>query len=372
MKNGFRLLSAAALSAAVIGCPNPAHEIKKDINAGPQSAELILEKVRKDLKIDANFLYTADRIIPDSPEEVKGILLIAHGGPEYELFPMSRFEYLKAPDKYSRVLVKQNQMVEGRVPLFKGISKAKAREINLHSAAAIFAVAEDFEKKVYDVVLYASSFGAFLAVETLRRYGHEPFTKILIARGRLDMPKELTESRFEGILKSFMDGRELVTIWEKGCTGPRARATGRGLSMYRLQADLNQHEYTKMIPEDALRKIIYYSGGKDNQVGGLTEDEVSFLTGRSPIRELGPDNAGEGYEKREVVSRGIVHEWIESKGSGIGCTKVGIRKNVTREIHIIQSLKGKKAVVKYAPCDDHGIPSLSQEIQKDIRASFSD
>ena len=348
MKNGFRFLSAAALSAAVIGCPNPAHEIKKDTNS----------------------LYTADRIIPDPPEEVKGILLIAHGGPEYELLPMSKFKDLKAPDKYFRVLVKQNQMVKGRVPLFKGISKAKAREINLHSAAAIFAVAEYFEKKGYDVVLYASSFGAFLAAETLRRYGHEPFTKILIARGRLDMPKELTESRFEGILKSFMNGRELVTIWENRCTVPRPRATGRELSMYRLQADLNQHEYTKMIPEDALSKIIYYSGGKDDHVGGLTEEEISFLTGRSPIRELGP--AGEGYEKREVVLRSVVHKWIESKELGIGCTKVRIRKNVTREIHIIQSLKGKKAVVKYAPDDDHNIPSLLQEIQKDIRASFSD
>ena len=381
LKRAFRIfpgaLIAAVMLAGVSGCDNPVQPEKTGpgnrIEPDAALANRILEQVRKDLKENQLSLYTPESAIPPKVAEGstkgRGILLIAHGGPEYKLFSMSRFGPLKAPnDEYFRVLVKQHQMVPGRVPKGAAISRDDAKEINLYSAATLFAAAEDFFDKGYRVVLYGSSFGAFLAAETIRLYGHEPFAKILIARGRLDMQWEITEGRFNGILKSFLDGTDIVPM---SCGKPVRQEMDRRLSMFILQGDLNQHRYSKSARiREALPKIIYYSGGKDTRVGRLTEEEVDFLTGRSLKNGLGP-NPGEGYQRQTVQLPWVLYESIKKdRTSGCWRTKIQPMTNVTRGIHIIQGLSGK-AAVKYAPDDAHSIPSLRKEIQADIVRSFS-
>lgn len=384
MKNLFRFLltpaSGAMLLGMLIGCGNPVQESERQaggdrpeirkptpeipLDPDTRRANGILEEIRKR---DPKSLYTAD--FTGAVPRGAGVLIIVHGGPDYELRGMSSFEYLKAPapgNAYARVLVKQDQMTPGRVPEAAGITEARAEEINLHSAATIFATAEHFAKKGHRVTLYASSFGAFLAAETIRRYGHTPFNSILIARGRLDMEKEVTEAAFKGIKKWFMDG---VTIVGPLCGGPEAPSVNREFSRLLLQADLKQHRYSQLIPEDALSKMIYYTGGKDTRVGRLTEEEVTFLTGRSLT---GIGGSSPGFSTKQVNPRILFHESIDLRlGASKPCTKiVFLIRRVMRTFHVIQGIPGR-GTVKYAPADDHNLPSFTEEeIHRDIIESF--
>lgn len=360
----FTSVLAAVSLGMLIGCGGPLRTPRITVDADIPQANRILEEIRKR---DPKSLYIADSAGPIPLET--GILLIAHGGPEYELKPMLDFEYLKAPapgGSYVRVLVKQDQMTPGRVPEASGITGARAEEINLYSAAALFASAEDFAERGHRVTLYASSFGAFLAAEMMRRYGHEPFTTILIARGRLDMEKEIAEAGFKGIVKWFMDG---VTIVGPLCGKPEIPSVNREFSRSVLQADLKQHRYSRLIPEDALPKIIYYTGGKDTRVGRLTEEEVVFLTGR---RLDGIGGSSPGYRRERINAGVLFHESIYRHESLGPCLNIAfVIDKVMRTFHVIKGLPGR-GTVKYAPEDDHNLPSFTEkEIRRDIIASFA-
>ena len=380
-----RLLAAAALAAVLIGCGNPVQEAEKPAgiktahpgtgNPAPEPwkpdadtplANRILTEVRKVVKENPSSLYFSpegDAIIPG---HTTGILLMAPGGPDNELDP-SLVGAAAPGGEYHRVLVRQRQMERGVLPADRFITPEEAKEINLYSAAALFALAEHFQARGRRVVVQGSSFGAFLLNETLRRYGYAPFTRIIMAVGRIDMPPESAEHRSRGIASGFKDGRTLIRLEcdvQNESLRPSHPDYNWRRTQGRLQADLTKNRYSEAIPPGSLGKIIYYFGGKDPRVGALTDGEVYFLTGR---RLKG---SGEGRETK--ITRAIIRwiESIEADSSGKFCERSSFKPVEKPVIHIVRGLDSSRAVVKYAPEEGHQIPSLTHERRKDILAVF--
>lgn len=379
------LLPAAALAAVLIGCGNPVQEPGKPAgiktahpgtgNPAPEPwkpdtdtplANRILAEVRKVVKEDPSSLYFSPEGDAVTRDTSPGILLMAPGGPDNELDPS--LVGAEAPGgEYHRVLVRQRQMERGVLPADRFITPEEAKEINLYSAAALFALAEHFQARGRRVVVQGSSFGAFLLNETLRRYGHAPFTRIIMVVGRIDMPPESAEHRSRGIASGFKDGRTLIRL-ECDVQNESLRPLHPGYNWRRtkgrLQADLTKNRYSEAIPPGSLGKIIYFFGGKDPRVGALTDGEVYFLTGR---RLKG---SGEGYETKttQPIIRWI--EFIERDPSGKFCERSSFKPVKKPVIHIIQGLNSRRATVKYAPEEGHQIPSLTKERQQDILEIF--
>ena len=320
-----RLLAAAALAAVLIGCGNPVQEPGKP-DADTPLANRILTEVRKVVKENPSSLYYSpegDAIIPG---DTTGILLMAPGGPDNKLDPS--LAGAAAPGgEYHRVLVRQRQMERGVLPTDRFITTEEAKEINLYSAAALFALAEHFQAQGRRVVVQGSSFGAFLLNETLRRYGHAPFTRIIMVVGRIDMPPESAEHRSGGIASGFKDGRTLIRLdcdVQNESLQPSHPGYNWRRTKGRLQADLTKNRYSELIPQGSLGKIIYYFGGKDPRVGALTDGEVYFLTGRHL------KGSGEGYETKTTHAEGSnkILRWIEfiaPDRDGKSCEKSGLR-----------------------------------------------
>ena len=386
-----RLLAAAALAAVLIGCGNPVQEPGKPDgiktahpgtgNPAPEPwkpdadtplANRILAEVRKVVKEDPSSLYFSPEGDAVTRDTSTGILLMAPGGPDNTL-DRSLVGAAAPGGEYHRVLVHQRQMEGGVLPADRFITTDEAKEINLYSAAALFALAEHFQARGRRVVVQGSSFGAFLLNETLRRYGHAPFTRIIMVVGRIDMPPESAEHRSRGIASGFKDGRTLIRL-ECDVQIETLRPSHPGYNWRRtkglLQADLTKNRYSETIPPGSLGKIIYYFGGKDPRVGALTDGEVYFLTGRNL------KGSGEGYETKITHAEGSnkILRWIEfiaPDSNGKSCEKSGLRLVDKTTIRIIRGLDSRRATVKYAPEEGHQIPSLTEERQNDILAGFS-
>ena len=387
----FLALTATAFFLA--GCPNPA---EPDPPLSP--AQKILQDVKKrdinDLIITADPAAKAAVRSPSSASEKINILLFIPGGP---LFEPSGFNlkvvgaYIAPSTHYARVVLQQEQIIRYRtVPPGEVISLEKAEEINLHSAAVIYAAADYFKKKGHKVSLYSHSFGSFVVPEMLRRYGDEPFEKILIGAGRLNMPKLVHENVSKGKPASFtFDGSGLAAkvqirrftieqdvenqiaqakaksagfcdpayktpedsmvqkndICKEGTVDPKKKADyiNTGRSGMRLQAALGRNRYTSLL-EGKLAKVIYYFGGRDKAVGSLTVPEVNALTGRS-IADLNRSDSSKDVTR----TIGPITE--------------------TRKVHTIEGIPGR-ASVKYSLEDGHGLDFLFQDREADVLKSF--
>ena len=401
--HGIRPLLAAAAAAFVLaGCPNPSkpdnpsNPTKTTPGLTPRARE-ILQDVRsrplKSLIVEAD--PAARAVIDSSSSSPKkaNILLYITGGPVYDPAPLTLDAIglqIAAHANYARVIVKQEQMIrraDKTLPTDRTITDKEAEEINLYSAAIIYAVGERFQRMGYKVSIYSHSFGSFVVPEMLRRYGDEPFERILIAAGRLDMPEAIVQSFFDGKAAGFnLDAdkiasqvslenrtkREDVDLQIKNdttsggfcgaaskkanpmaaeiCTGDtvdenkKTQYINADWSLNRLQADLGRNRYTALL-KDKLSKVIYYFGGQDISVGSLTVREVNTLAGKSTgsgsVTSLTPDSS------RPVT-----------------------RNGVTRTVHTINDASGRVAV-RYSLEDGHNLPILFEDTQKDILDSFT-
>ena len=299
---------------------------------------------------------------------------------------------------YARVIVQQEQMIRyanKTLPTKRVITAEEAEEINLTSAAIVYAAGEKFRQMGHKVSLFAHSFGSFVVPEMLRHYGDEPFRKVLIAAGRLDMPEEVHRKFFNGIQAQFaLDANDIASVVSvvnndrtvredvehridqartrsggfcgssagnpmatRICSGnsvdegkKEAFINGQHSTM-RLQADLGKNRYTTLL-NGKLNKVIYYFGGQDRPVGSLTPEEVNALTGKS---------TGLTSDSNKQVTRNIM---VRDPSTGVPAPQ-----DVTRTVHTINHVSGRVAV-RYSLEDPHALPLLFQDTLDDILESF--
>ena len=395
------LLAVATTTAALVGCSN---STTPEPLLSP--AEKILQEVRgrslKSLVIKAD--PAAQAVIDSNSPASKpvNILFYITGGPVHDSSPltMEAISGQIAPNpNYARVIVQQEQMVRyanKTLPTNRTITAEENEKINLTSAAITYAAAEKFKQMGHKVSLFAHSFGSFLVPEMLRHYGDEPFQKVLIAAGRLDMPEEMHKYVSNGIEAGFgLDTNDIASIVEpynngrnsrediehridqaKGRPGgycslallgdPMAKrvCTGNTIDEGKKEALINisntglllrawfiKRRYTTLL-KNKLNKVIYYFGGKDAAVGSLTPEEVNALTGKST--GLTPDTS-------KQVTRNIR---VRNPSTGAMAPQ-----DVTRTVHTINHVSGRVAV-RYSLKDPHALPLLFQDTLDDILESF--
>ena len=402
-QNGVRLFLALVATAAVlVGCPNPTQP-------SPSPAEKILQAVRgRSLKSLIIYADPAAKAAIDSTSPASkpvNIIFYSIGGPILDATEITTEIALKtisdqiAPNSnYARVIVQQEQMIRyanKTLPTNRVITAEEAEEINLTSAAIVYAAAEKFRQMGHKVSLFAHSFGSFVVPEMLRHYGDEPFWKVLIAAGRLDMPEEVHRKFFNGIQAGFaLDANNIASVVSvvnnnrtvredvehridqatssggfcgspavnpmatRICTGntvderkKEAFINGQHSTM-RLQAALGKNRYTTLL-NGKLNKVIYYFGGQDRPVGSLTPGEVNALTGKS---------TGLTSDSSKQVTRNNVLVRDPATGRRV-------RQNVTRTVHTINHVSGRVAV-RYSLEDGHTLPLLFQDTLNDILESF--
>ena len=380
-KKGGVLLLLAMLAAAglFIACPNPSGS---DENL---TTELrILNAVRAKVRANPKAFYISDPITSGD-----NILLFGLGGPVFNVGSMEDVKDFRSP-AFTLVVVKQEQMIRAEnktFPVNRIITVDEAREINLHSAAIIYALAEDFTRKGHKVSIYSHSFGSVLMPEMYRSYGDKPFEKVLIGVGRVKMQEALVKNRLNphGPIKSLdkkdavtvidspsiEDGLELqvraalaknpnfcssktlpayeVEVQQALCDGDKITQAKKDLYIIRqkssliLQGASMDADYITLLKDTDLSKIIYYYGGKDAQIGKLLDIEVQFLTGRT----------------------GTVAEMIQD----VTPTTVVLEPGNERKFFTIPGKAGK-ATVKYGESDGHFLASMLRERIKDAGESF--
>ena len=295
--------------------------------------------------------------------------------------------------KYARVILKQEQMIrhaDKTLPTGRPITDKEAEEINLYSAAIIYAVGERFQRMGHKVSIFSHSFGSFVVPKMLLFYGDTPFKRILIAAGRLDMPEAMVQNFLAGKFASFdLDTDNIASQLNLGkltrkqdtdfqiaqsetefaasggfcgvasrkknpwaaeiCTGGKVDENKKTQyiygewSIFRLQADAAGPRYTTRL-QNKLSKVIYYFGGKDTRIGSLTAGEINALAGKS---------TGSGSITSLTVD-----------GS-----RLVTRNGVTQTVHTINDASGRVAV-RYSLEDGHNLPILFEDTQKDILDSF--
>ena len=378
-----RVLPGIALASVLIlaGCPNPTSP------PAPLSPdEAVLRDVRAKVAQNPSAFYVADGALKSN------ILLISHGGPVFELFGFDKIN-ASSNTNYTRVLVKQEQMIRhanNALPTDRTINAEESRQINLYSAAIIYALGEHFQRQGRTVSLYTRSWGSFVAAEMYRRWNDKPFKKVFIAVGRLDMPQEIVDNRraVTEPQKTFgsdgvsietglsIEQQERATANEPGlCTStdPQVQFFARFYctngtldqakiqkqiiltqSMFFLPHDLLQHRYTQLLDSKALGKAIFYFGGRDKNTGRPNAKEIQFLTGRT-----GTISEASGFTKKTVPVAAT---------RNVGGVPTRITEN--REVYTMIG-QNNHATVKYGAQDDHSMESLLPDLQADILASFA-
>ena len=397
------LLTVATTTVVLVGCSN---QNTPEPTLSP--AEKILQEVRgRSLKsLVAKADPAAQAVIDSTSPASKPVNIIFYiiGGPTFDATEITTVNLISGQigpnPNYARVIVQQEQMVRyanKTLPTNRIITAEEAEEINLTSAAIIYAAAEKFKQMGHKVSLFAHSFGSFVVPAMLRHYGDEPFQKVLIAAGRLDMPKEMHQYVSKGIDAGFdLDTNNIATKISPYNGGRTARedvefridrekskpggycslvasrdptatriCTGNTIDEGKKEAYINithnglllrawftNKRYTTLL-KNKLNKVIYYFGGKDAAVGILTSEEVNALTGKST--GLTSDS-----------SKSVIRNNVQVRDPATGRT---VRQTVTRTVHTINHVSGRVAV-RYSLEDGHSLPLLFQDTLDDILESF--
>lgn len=169
-----RVFSGIALASVLIlfGCPSPTSPPPP----APLSPEAVLRDAWAKVAQNPSAFYVADGALKSN------ILLISHGGPLFELLKLDQIN-INSNTNYTRVLVKQEQMIRqanNALPTNRTITAEESRQINLYSAAIIYALGEHFQRQGRTVSLYTRSWGSFVSAEMYRRWNDKPFKKILL------------------------------------------------------------------------------------------------------------------------------------------------------------------------------------------------
>ena len=357
---GVLCITLAVLAGVLVGCDNLT-DLDGKLSCDIPPADEVLCAVKER---EITSLYTVlDPTVGAPVAPGANVMLLVVGGPIFDESFVLQHKDRKVnlpperADHYVRVMVRQEHMIRFKnktLPKNRFISPEEAREINHISVAATYALAEHFQSKGHKVSLYSSSFGSFIVPEMYRRYGDAPFKRVLISVGRLDIPRQIYQSFFNGTGGGFQGDGITLRPLDPVSTKPLTR------TQMRLQADLGQNRYTNLLVNKDLSKIVYFFGGKDRAVGRLTDAEISFLTGRTVAVTASPPTTPDQTENVTVVIPAV-----PASGSDPAVPEQTIP-------HTIRALNGiaGHAKVWYSIEDGHGLDSLLDKMKQELNASF--
>ncbi|MCH9649944.1 MAG: hypothetical protein K0U98_17035 [Deltaproteobacteria bacterium] len=221
------------------------------------------------------------------------VIVNAQGGPVPFLFTdrLEEMLGLGATDLYA-VNVHQAQTRAPSQFNDRPISFEEAKAFDTGSVRMLAEVVRGYKEAGKTVYVVGISFGAFVVQDLLATQGNLA-DGYLIVVGRLDMPQRAWHPFSEGRFAGFKDGVEIVdfaSAEEAGMGGDGSEFVDG--NMAKLAAGLGYKRFTDLLAEIDLSNVVYAYGRLDEQVGRLTQEEVSFLKERGATVLSGEGNHG--------------------------------------------------------------------------------
>jgi len=233
----------------------------------------------------------AKNIVVFGNAEAKTVLINSQGGPMTSLanFELSYTINQTKIDKDDLLLVNVHQYQTLRTEEFetKLINFEEAKQYDAASTKMLSQTVEYFKKEGYVVIVMGISFGAFVVEDLLASY--PPVAdKYLIVVGRLDMPeavwREFSKGNYVGF--KYANGVSKIVKFSADEAGMGGGNTIGDKNSAILAAGLGYKRFTQLLYEKDLRRVEYFYGGVDDQVGRLSKLEIDFLKskGVKPVR----------------------------------------------------------------------------------------
>lgn len=242
-------------------------------------------------------------LYPNIPKNLK-YLGVSFGNPNSDVVvlnaPGGPVPSLKVNDIYQKFLKKggldynsifgvtmhQSQTLETTKYANEILSFEQAKKESAKTTRIMRDLTQYFKSQGKTVYVLGISFGAFAIAESLHVDGNIA-DKYIAMVGRLDMTP--------AIWKAFANG-DLVTF-AKDCITPTKGKLAHGLSIQRqnmskMAAAFGHKRYTQLLAQVDMSNVIYIHGTHDQEVGCLTNAEISFLKSRGAtvIQETGGHN----------------------------------------------------------------------------------
>ncbi len=313
---------------------------------GPSNKKIEAYIENKNAQIDSTSMALKQQM--DLPQEIskniavmgnpnaKTVLINAQGGP---MTSIQNFElmYILMQAKVNKdsllaVNVHQYQTLRTKEFETKLITFEDAKKYDAETTKMLAQTVDYFKRRGNTVIVTGISFGAFVVEDLLATYPAIADRYIIVA-GRLDMP--------DAVWKEFAKGNYVGFKYKKGEPHivkftPKQAGMGGGNSIGDkntsvLAAGLGYKRFTRLLQDKDLSRVDYFYGSIDDQVGRLSDEEISFLKskGVNPIKfdknhEGAIDDFTVGYLKD------IVHK--VSKETNIDPSMLGsiVNKNFTK------------------------------------------
>ena len=236
---------------------------------GPEGTKTIPESIKN------NIWYSGD-------VNSSRVLVVVQGGPAYELQNEQLTQIFTDSDINTDdlliVMPHQHQTLSANHSLYDypGPNEALPFEtIEGYSNETIDILHDTlkhFNDSEYEVYLMGISVGAFIVERFMSTKDISLVDKYLIMVGRLDLPEVFWKAYKEGNGGYFQDG---VTPIEEEETNIANQ------NLWKIAASFGQYSYTEELAKhEDLSNVTYIYAEKDEAVGRLTEDELTFLNNK--------------------------------------------------------------------------------------------
>jgi hypothetical protein len=207
------------------------------------------------------------------------VIVNTQGGPVTETSDDFITEIINVTNTQNVLWVNVHQKQTTNPQLFKSddITFEQAKSFDAESIANLERVITYFKKDLNKTVyVLGISFGAFMAQELINVHSIDVADKYLIMVGRLNIDEEIWMGFSNGKGGGYTydtEGNATITVADQDDVEER--------NMSRLAAGLGHKRYMTLFNDISdLSKITYVFGDRDEQVGGLSNEEVLFLTNK--------------------------------------------------------------------------------------------
>ncbi len=141
------------------------------------------------------------------------------------------------------------------------------------------------------VFVVGVSYGAFVATDQIATFGPTADAYLIVV-GRLDIPEQVWRTFADGRPVGFVDGQIIVEV-PLEAAGMGADSAVGDRNMMRLAAGLEYKRFRHILADTGLSNVSWLFGTQDEQVGKLSEIEISFLTARgATVIAIDDDHGG--------------------------------------------------------------------------------
>lgn len=205
------------------------------------------------------------------------VIVLAQGGPIPELVTDEAKDIFSDVDLENTYLVLPHQaQTQNPAPFTEAeITFDQAKTYDTETTTTLANVIDHYTKTDKKVYVVGISFGAFVVQDLLATQGNVA-DGYLIQVGRLDMPEEVWMPFSEGHFVGFTDGVNVESFDADGA-GMGGEGNFTDANMARLAAGLGHKRFTELLADTDLSNVVYASGRQDEQVGRLSDAELTFL-----------------------------------------------------------------------------------------------